>query len=115
MFELRGEELVLAGAGEVRMVGSIAEAEREMARGFRPEVVLVGRCLGGRQARRLARAIRAGARRAEVPVLAISGDGGRVHITPVDGALEVPADPEELGGLLRALDHLCGEPLLQAG
>jgi hypothetical protein len=109
---LRGDDVVLAGGEGVRVLGSIWEAERELAGGFRPEVVLVGQRLRGRPARWLASAVRARAGQG-IPVLAVSGDGGRVRITLESEA--GPADPEELWSLLRVLDDLCDAPLLQAG
>jgi hypothetical protein len=111
-----GDLVVLAGTGEVRIVESTADAERELAGGFRPAVVLVGSHLCGPGAAELARRLGADPGRPSIPVLAVSGDGDRLRLTSVSDDLPPPSTPEELSRLLEVLDGLCtAEPLRLAG
>lgn len=112
---LRKDMVLLAGTTEVRTVRSTVEAERELASGFRPAVVLLGSDLRGAGASEFARWIRSDPDRAGIPVLVISCDAGWVRITLVDEDVRVPARPEELTSILEVLEDLCAEPFRLAG
>ncbi len=111
---LRNDVVVLAGAGEVRVVRSTLEAERELARGFRPAVVLLGSKICGDGAAEFARRLGADPERAAIPVLAILDGADRIRITPLNDDLEPPCEPEALSSLLQVLDELCAEPMRMA-
>ena len=102
-----GDVVVLAGAREVRIVCSTAEAERELAGGFRPAVVLLGSRLCGPGADEFARRLGADPARPAIPVLAVSGDGDWLRLTSLLGDPPPPAAPEELSSLLEVLEELC--------
>jgi hypothetical protein len=110
---LNGEMVLLAGTREVRIVGSTADAERELAGGFRPAVVLVGSGVCGPGVAEFAR--RLGADRPPIPVLAVSHDGEWLRLTALSEDLRPPAEEEDLSGLLEVLDQLCTEPQRLAG
>ncbi len=111
---LRNDVVVLAGRGEIRVVGSTLEAERELARGFRPAVVLLGSEVCGPGAVDFARRLGADPECAGIPVLAVSSGVDRIRITALDQELEPPASLEELSALLQLLEELCTEPLRMA-
>ena len=100
------EALLLAGAREIRHARTPAEAERELASGFRPSVVLLD--VGANAARREAFAERVASHPAcsAIPILGISGDDERLRLTLMSdvGALSNPSHLEEL---LRILEELC--------
>ncbi len=112
---LSSEAVVLAGAREVRVLGSTAEAERALAEGFRPALVLLGRSRCGPEGAELARKLGADPTHPAVPVLAVTGDGDWLRLTALSDDLVPPAAPEELGRLLEVLEELCSEPLRRAG
>ncbi len=111
---LPNDVVVLARAGEVRVVQSTLEAERELARGFRPAVVLLGSKICGAGAADFARRMGADPERAAIPVLAVLDGADRVRITPVNEDLEPPSEPEALSCLLQVLEDLCAEPMRMA-
>ncbi len=108
---LPSDGVVLARAGEVRVVQSTVEAERELARGFRPAVVLLGSSISGAGAAEFARRMGADPERASIPVLAVLDGADRIRITPLNQDLEPPTEPEALSAVLEVLDDLCTEPL----
>jgi hypothetical protein len=112
---LRNDVVVLAGTSEVRIVESTTAAERELASGFRPAVVLLGSEVCGPGAADFARRMGAHPDRATIPVLAVSGSADRIRLTPLNEDLEPPTEPEELCGLLQVLEDLCSEPLRLVG
>lgn len=109
------DRVVLAGADEVRIVDSTDDAERELAGGFRPAVVLLGSRLCGPGAAEFARRLGADPVRPAIPVLAVSGDGDWLRLTSLCEDLRPPAEPDELSSLLDVLEELCTEPLRLAG
>lgn len=111
---LRNDVVVLAGKGEIRIVESTLEAERELARGFRPVVVLLGSEVCGPGAADFARRMGADPERAGIPVLAVSSGADRIRITALDQELGPPASLEDLSALLQLLEELCTEPLRMA-
>jgi len=108
------DAVVLAGTGEVRVVGSMTEAERELASGFQPAVVLLGSRLRGPAVAEFTRRMGADPQRAGIPVLAVSRDAGWIRITALRDDLEPPAELDALGNLLQVLDDLCAGPALLA-
>lgn len=110
MTELGRDVVVLAGAREVRIVGSTREAETELASGFCPAVVLLGPGLQRPAAQAFAATLGARPSRARIPVLRLSGDGDELRLTlvspPEQG--ESPG-PEELANVLMVLDELATE------
>ncbi len=111
MHGLRSEVVVLARVGEIRVVRSTLEAERELAGGFRPAVVLLGSKISGSGAAEFARRMGADPERAAIPVLAVLDGADRIRITPLNEDLEPPGEPEALSSLLQVLDDLCSEPM----
>ncbi len=107
--------VVLAGTREVRVLDSTAEAERALAGGFLPSVVLLGAGLSGPDADEFTRRLGADPARPPIPVMAISGDGDRLRLTAVRDDLRPPATTEELACLLEVLEDLCSEPVRLAG
>lgn len=107
----RNDMVVLAGTSEIRVVESTLEAERELARGFRPAVVLLGSKICGPGAAEFARRMGADPERAAIPVLAVSGGADRIRFTALSDDLEPPTEPEALSSLLQVLEDLCAEPL----
>ncbi len=110
MRELRSDVVVLAGAREVRIVGSTREAESELASGFLPTVVLLGPGLLRPAAQAFAATMSARPPRARIPVMRLSGDDQQVKLTlvsPTDQA-ELPG-PEELTSILAVLEDLVSE------
>ncbi len=112
---LSGETVWLAGADEIRMVGSTTEAERELAGGFRAAAVLLGSGASDAAAAELARRLSAHPDGPAIPVLAVSGDGDRLRLTCLSDVLRLPAGEEELSGLLEVLERLCAVPQRLAG
>jgi hypothetical protein len=96
--------VLLAGAGGIRLARSPAEAERELASGFRPSVVLLDTAAGRGTA--YAEKVASYPACAAVPILGISGNHERLRLTLLNdvGAL---SDPGHLGELLRILEELC--------
>ena len=115
MEAMRGDVVMLAGTREVRVVESTAAAERALAGGFRPAVVLLGRELCGPGADEFARRLRSDPDRPAIPVLAVSGDGDRLRLTSLTDDPRPPATLEELSSLLEVLEELCCERLRLAG
>ncbi len=107
---LRDDEVVLAREGEVRIVGSTREAERQLAAGFRPTVVLVGSRLCGPGVEEFARRLHADRASVGIPVLSVAGQGGWLRLTAVDEVAEAPAAAEATASLLQVLDDLCADP-----
>jgi hypothetical protein len=107
---LRDDEVVLAREGDVRIVGSTKEAERQLAAGFRPTVVLVGSRLCGPGVEELARRLHADPASMGVPVLSVAGQGGWLRLTAVNEAAEAPAAAEATASLLQVLEELCTDP-----
>jgi hypothetical protein len=99
--------VVLAGAREVRVVGSTGEAWSELASGFRPAVVVLGAGVRAAAGAALTREMERHPSQAAIPVLALSGDGGRVRLRLVSRSDEVqPPGPDELAELLQVLEDL---------
>jgi hypothetical protein len=109
----RDDVVVLAGTREVRVVASMSDAERELASGFRPGVVLLGSRVGGPGVADFARRMGADPEGA-IPVLSMSDEAGWIRITPLDDDLQPPGEPDALRNLLQVLEDLCSEPLLLA-
>jgi hypothetical protein len=109
---LRDDEVVLAGEGEVRIVGSTLEAEHQLAAGFRPTVVLVGSRLCGPGVVEFASRLHADPASVGIPVLAVAGKGGWLRLTAVDEAAAAPAAAEATASLLQVLEDLCTDPPL---
>ncbi len=108
---LRNDVVVLAGASEVRVVESTLEAERELASGFRPAVVLLGSKICGPGATDFARRMGADPERAAIPILAVLDGADRIRIRPLNEDLEPPTELEALSRVLQVLEDLCTEPL----
>jgi hypothetical protein len=107
--------VVLAGADEVRVVGSTREAESELARGFRPAVVLLGAGVREAAGRALTREMERHPAQAAIPVLALSGDADRVRLRLVSRREDVaPPEPDELEALLALLEDFLADPPLPA-
>ncbi len=100
------QALLLAGASEVRLARTPAEAERELSSGFRPSVVLLD--VGSNAARGEACAERVASHPAcsAVPILGISGDDERVRLTLMNH-VDALSNPSHLAELLRILEELC--------
>lgn len=100
------QQALLADASEIRLARTPAEAERELASGFRPSVVLLD--MGANAARGVAFAERVASHPAcaAVPILGISGDDERVRLT-VMNHVDALSDPSHLPELLRILEDLC--------
>jgi hypothetical protein len=104
----RSEAVVLAGPGEVRVVGSGREAQHALRAGFCPAVVLCGAGVVEAEAAELARALGATPECAAVPVLSASGDSDRIRLTLMsDLEAAEAAEEEQLAVILRLLDDLC--------
>ena len=110
----RDDVVVLAGTREVRVVASTTDAERELASGFRPAVVLLGSHVRGPAVAEFTRRMGADPERARIPVMAVSGEAGWIRITSLRDDLEPPTEPDALGRLLEVLDDLCTGPMLLA-
>jgi two-component system OmpR family response regulator len=101
--------LLLEGVAEVQVAASIPEAERILADGFKPSVVVVDLQLDGERGETLIAKLRARPTSRAVPIVALSGN----HIslrqlgTTVDRGILKPADPDELIAAVRAV---CGAP-----
>jgi hypothetical protein len=107
--ERRRGAVVLAGAGETRVVESALEAQGALDAGFRPAVVLFGAEVAGPAADALARRMGADPACATVPLLAASGDASRIRLTLVsEAAPPAPSIPEQLTIVLALLDELSG-------
>ncbi len=111
---LRSEVVMLADGGEVRILDSAAQAERELAAGFRPAVVILGAAIQGAGATELARRM-AGQAAPAIPVLTVSQDADRIRMTLLNDEAASSSGPERLEDLLRALEELCAEPARLAG
>ncbi len=100
------QALLLAGASEVRLARTPAEAERELSSGFRPSVVLLD--VGANAARGEAFAERVASHPAcsAVPILGVSGDEDRVRLTLMNDVAAL-SNPSRLPELLRILEELC--------
>jgi hypothetical protein len=110
MSELRSDVVVLAGIREVRIVDSTLEAESELARGFRPAVVLLGPGVRSPASQEFALQMGRHPSRASIPVLAVTGDEDRVRLTLVSGldGSRSPG-PEELSSIMMVLEELASE------
>jgi CheY-like chemotaxis protein len=105
--------VLLAGVREVRIVGSTREAQSELARGFRPAVVVLGAGVREAAGHELTRHMERHPSQAAIPVLALSGDADRVRLRLVSRNEEVqPPGPDQLEGLLALLEDFLagGEP-----
>ncbi len=111
---MRSEVVMLAEGGEVRFLDSAAQAERELAAGFRPAVVILGAAIRGAGATELTRRMADQAAPA-IPVLSVSQDADRIRMTLLNDEAASPSGPEHLEVLLRTLEELCAEPARLAG
>ncbi len=100
------QALLLAGASEVRLARTPAEAERALSSGFRPSVVLLE--VGSNAARGEAFAERVASHPAcsAIPILGISGDEDHVRLTLMND-VDALSNPSHLPELLRILEELC--------
>lgn len=100
------EALLVDSAREIRLARTPAEAERELAGGFRPSVVLLD--AGASAARREAFARRVASHPAcsAVPILEVSCDDERLRLTLLNEP-EVLWSPRRLEELIRILEELC--------
>lgn len=102
---LPDDVVMLAAAREVRIVGSTREAEGELARGFRPAVVVLGAGVRAAAGNELSRTMARHPSQASIPVLALSGDADRVRLRLVsDNAAAQPPEPDQLEELLALLE-----------
>lgn len=102
------EVFLLKGASEFRLARTPAEVERELARGFRPSVVLL--YVGANAARGWVLAQRLASHPAcsEVPILKLSGDEERLRLTLMnEDASDLLSDPSQLEEVLGILEELC--------
>jgi hypothetical protein len=107
--ERRGGAVVLAGAGETRVVESALEAQCALDAGFRPAVVLFGAGMAAAAAKALVQQMGADPAWTAVPMLSASGDADRIRLTLVSEALPpAPPIPEQLAIVLGLLDELSG-------
>lgn len=101
------EVLLLAGSSEFRLARTLAEVERELARGFWPSVVLLGAGVSDARSRALAERVASRPACSEVPILKLSGDEERLRLTLVNEVGALLSDPPRLEELLRTLEELC--------
>ena len=101
--------LHLEGVEVIYAAKSLAEAERALASGFRPSVVLLDLNLNGERGETLLDTLRADPAYEDVRVIAFSGDRiGLLRLQEdVDGALLKPAEPS---GIVQALYEVCARP-----
>ncbi len=99
------DHLLLAGAREIRRARSAADAERELARGFRPRVVLLELGADARRTEALAKRMASHPACAAVPIVGVSGDADRLHLTLLNGAAAL-STPSQLADLIRVIEDL---------
>ena len=97
--------LLLEGVAEVRVAVSIVEAERILADGFMPSVVLVDLQLDGERGETLITKLRASPTHGAVPIVALSGDYRSLRQlgTTVDRGILKPPDVDDLIAAIRAV------------
>ena len=99
------DHLLLAGSREIRRARSAADAERELARGFRPRVVLLEIGANAPRGEALARRMACHPACAAVPIVGVSGDEERLRLTLLNGAAAL-SSPSQLDDLLRVVEAL---------
>ncbi len=104
-FVERHDHLLLAGAREIRRARSAAEAERELARGFEPRVVLLEIGANAPRGEAVARRMASHPACAAVPIVGISGDEQRLHLTLLNGAAAFSSS-SQLADLMRVIEDL---------
>ncbi len=99
------EAVLLAGSRGIRLARSAAEAERELASGFRPSVVLLD-MRAGRGGEAFVKRVAADPAYAAIPILGFSEGDDRLRFTLMNDACLAP-DPAQLEELLRLLEEVC--------
>jgi CheY-like chemotaxis protein len=99
------QDVLLAGAREIRRARSAADAERELAGGFRPRVVLLDIGANAPRGEALARRMASHPACAAVPIVGVSGDDERLRLTMLNGAGAL-SSASQLADLLRVIEDL---------
>ena len=99
------QDVLLAGAREIRRTRSADDAERELAGGFRPRVVLLDIGTDAPRGEAAARRMASLPACAAVPIVGVSGDEERIRLTMLNGAGAL-ASASQLADLLRVIEDL---------
>ena len=92
---------------QVQVAASIPEAERILADGFKPSVVVVDLQLDGERGETLIAKMRARPASRAVPIVALSGDHISLRrLATVDRGILKPPDPDDLIATIRACAKL---------
>jgi hypothetical protein len=97
---------LLAGSSELRLAHSAAEAERELAAGFRPSFMLLDLREDRGRGEAFVREVATHPDCSGIPILEISGTGQRLRFTLLNH-LEALSRPSQLEELLRILEDVC--------
>lgn len=100
--------LHLEDVSDVRTARTVPEAERLLAEGFAPQVIVLDLHLGGDRGEALAATLAATPAHCRIPIVALSGDHLALRRTApaVARALLKPADP---WALLQTIEELSGD------
>jgi CheY-like chemotaxis protein len=106
MSMLEAHPFLLASSSGIRLANSSAEAERALASGFRPSVVLLDVRADRAGGEAFARRVAADPTYSEIPILGITGSRDRLRLTLMNDACSL-SSPSELPELLEILEEIC--------